>query len=182
SWEVGFTEVDVEARPEARAELERLGVPLLPAVVVGERAVYGWNPTAVAELARRLDRVLATGARAMAVAGPAHLALRHPQRDRTLRQLGYHVFRLSLAFREAMIERRLPAAWLKEAAPAALADGPAIARYGESVRDALRAWLARPDAAAGVVETDYGPQDGHALLERTVWHAAQHVRQLYALL
>ena len=27
----------------------------------------------------------------------------------------------------------------------------------------------------------YGPQSGHDLLERTTWHAAQHLRQLYAL-
>ena len=27
----------------------------------------------------------------------------------------------------------------------------------------------------------YGPQSGHDLLERRRWHAAQHLRQLYAL-
>jgi hypothetical protein len=199
SWEIAFQAVDVQARPEAWAELRRLGVPAVPAVVVGDRAVHGWNPAAVAELvgmrylegprlpvdelARRLDRVLEAAGRAMDAAAPAHLGLRHPQRDRTLRQLGYHTFRLSLAFRDAMTERRLPHAWLAEEAPATLADGPAIAGYGATVRDALRSWLAGgAAAAAGTVDTYYGPQDAHALLERTVWHAAQHVRQLYDLL
>lgn len=34
----------------------------------------------------------------------------------------------------------------------------------------------------GVVETYYGPKTAHELLERTTWHAAQHLRQLYAFL
>jgi hypothetical protein len=31
------------------------------------------------------------------------------------------------------------------------------------------------------VQVYYGPQSGHDLLERTTWHAAQHLRQLYDL-
>jgi hypothetical protein len=197
SWGIAFEAVDVEAVPAARDDLVRLGVPAVPAVVVGDRAVHGWNPRAVAalvgaryeaerlppaELARRLDRVLDAAARAMRQVPPEHLEMTHPGRDRSVRQLGYHVFRLSLAFRDAMRERRLPKAWLGEDAPAALADGPAVAAYGERARAELAAWLARPGAWDGVVETYYGPQSGHELLERTVWHAAQHVRQLHALL
>ena len=106
----------------------------------------------------------------------------HPGRDRPVRQLGFHVFRLSLAFAEAMRARRLPKAWLDEDAPPALADGPAIAAYGDRVRAELATHFAGPGAWDGVVETYYGPQSGHEVLERTVWHAAQHVRQLYALL
>ena len=34
-------------------ELERFGIPLVPVVVVGDRAVDGWNPKAVAELLER---------------------------------------------------------------------------------------------------------------------------------
>ena len=32
-----------------------------------------------------------------------------------------------------------------------------------------------------MIRVYYGPQSGHDLLERTTWHAAQHLRQLYAL-
>jgi hypothetical protein len=32
-----------------------------------------------------------------------------------------------------------------------------------------------------VIRVYYGPQSGHDLLERTAWHAAQHLRQLYVL-
>jgi hypothetical protein len=198
SWGVPFRGIDVEAEPAARAELTRLGVPAVPAVVVGDRAVHGWNPKAVAalvgvpyreaaglaptELARRLDLVLDAAQRALRQVPAEHLGMTWPGRDRPVRQLGYHVFRLSLAFPQAMRERRLPKSWLDEEAPPEVADGPAIARYGEQVRAELAAHFERPGAWAGTVETYYGAQSGHALLERTVWHAAQHVRQLYAFL
>ena len=42
--------MDVQAQPETLAELRRLGVPLVPALAVGERAVHGWNPPAYAAL------------------------------------------------------------------------------------------------------------------------------------
>ena len=199
SWGVAFQAIDVEAEPAARGDLERLGIPAVPAVVVGDRAVHGWNPTAVAallgvpyaeptrlapaELARRLDRILAAAQRALRQVPPAQLDARVvPGRERSVRQLAYHVFRLSLALRDAMAEGRQPRAWLEEAAPRELADPSAIARYGETVRGRLAEWLSGPNASEGVVETYYGPQTGHELLERTVWHAAQHVRQLHAFL
>jgi len=199
SWGVAFRAVDVEAEPAARADLARVGVPAVPAVVVdGTRAVHGWNPRALAELVgvpyreghhlepaelgRRLDRILAATARAMRQVPDAHLGMTWPGRDRPVRQLGYHVFRLSLAYPEAMEARRLPKSWLDEEAPPGLADGAAVAGYGETVRARLRQWLARHDAWSGVVETYYGPQTGPELLERTTWHAAQHLRQLYAFL
>jgi uncharacterized damage-inducible protein DinB len=198
SWAVPFDAVDIEAEPGARAELARLGVPAVPAVVARGAVVHGWNPAALAELvgvryegaqrlsatalAQRLDGVLAAATRLIAAVEPRHLTLQHPGRDRSLHQLAYHLFRLSLAFRDARIERRLPETWLQEMAPRGLPDGPALAAYGAAVRAALRQWLAEDDATVGTVETYYGRQTGHELLERTTWHAAQHLRQIHALL
>jgi hypothetical protein len=198
SWAVPFDSVDIEAEPGARAELKRLGVPAVPAVVAAGRVVHGWNPVALADLvgaryegaqrlspaalAERLDRVLAAAGRLVGTVEPRHLALQHPGRDRSLHQLAYHLFRLSLAFRDAMLERRLPETWLQEMAPPGLPDGPALAGYGAAVRAALRGWFGTEAPTAGTVETYYGPQSGHELLERTVWHAAQHLRQIHALL
>jgi uncharacterized damage-inducible protein DinB len=195
---VRFDSVDIEAEPSARSELSRLGVPAVPAVVAARGVVHGWNPVALADLvgvryegvrrlsprvlAERLDRILAATGRVIATVESRHLALQHPGRDRSLHQLAYHLFRLSLAFRDAMVERRLPEAWLQEMAPAGLPDGPALAGYGAAVRAALQGWFATEAATAGTVETYYGPQTGHELLERTTWHAAQHLRQIHALL
>jgi uncharacterized damage-inducible protein DinB len=195
---VQFDAVDTEAEPAAKAELQRLGVPAVPAVITSRGVVHGWNPRGLADLlgvryevaerlspaalAERLDRVLAAAGRLVATVEPRHLALQHPGRDRSLHQLAYHLFRLSLAFRDAMLERRLPKTWLDELAPAGLPDGPALAGYGAAVRVTLRGWLGTEGATAGTVETYYGPQSGHDLLERTVWHALQHLRQIHALL
>jgi glutaredoxin len=180
SWGLAFDAIDVEAHPEARAELTRLGIPAVPAVVTAQGAVHGWNPRGVAalfgvvlpdgppmsvpELARRLDRVLDASCRLAADVTPGHMALRHPGRDRSFRDL------------------RFPEAWLRERAPEGLSDGPALAGYGQAVRRALAAWLRDPGVIHGDVETYYGRQDAHELMERTVWHAAQHLRQLAALL
>ncbi len=190
----------MQAEPAAFDELKRLGVPRVPAVAVGERAVHGWNPGAYADLlgvpytgpvkltpsalAARLDRILEGTESALRAIPRERIEWKPPERDRTLRDLGYHVFRLSLAFIDAMDRGELPEAWLGETAPAALDDGPAIARYGGLVRARLAGWFqgAASEEYARVIAVYYGPQSAHELLERTTWHAAQHLRQLHVLL
>ncbi|MBI2527805.1 MAG: DinB family protein [Candidatus Rokubacteria bacterium] len=189
----------MEGNPAGQAELERLGIRLVPAVAVGARAVHGWNPEgyaallgveyrpaprlAPAALAARLDRILATAERLVACLPEPLMGWKPPQRDRSLRDLGYHLFRVGLAFADAMHSGALPEGWLQETAPAGLSDGPALARYAALVRERLTGWF---EGAGGgeyerVISVYYGPQSGHDLLERTTWHAAQHLRQLHAL-
>ncbi len=190
-----FQGVDVEAEPGRMAELRALGIPLVPATVVGDRAAHGWNPKALAELvgvdyvpdrrlepeelARRLDAILAATQRAMRQIPREHLGMKAPGRDRTVRELGFHIFRLSAAFREGREQGRLPESWLVEPAPAGLEDGAAVAGYGQVVRARLAEWFARPGWCDGTVSTYYGTQTAHELMERTTWHAAQHLRQIY---
>jgi len=191
--------VDVQANPAGYDELKRLGVSRVPAVTVGDRAAHGWNPPAYAallgipytaatkhpptELARRLDVVLDTTQQFMRIVPDQHLEWRPPERNRTFRNLGYHVFRLSLAFVDGMDLGEFPESWLLDQAPADLRDGLAIARYGALVRGRITGWFegASPREFERVIKVYYGPQSGHDLLERTTWHAAQHLRQLYAL-
>jgi hypothetical protein len=175
-------------------------VPLVPAVAVGERAVHGWNPKAYADLlgvawapapqlapatlAARLGRILEATEAVLHAIPRERIGWKPPERDRTLRDLGYHVFRLALAFVDAVDRGKLPEEWLQEKAPPALDDGPAIARYGGLVRARLAGWFqgAADDDYARVIAVYYGPQSAHDLLERTAWHAAQHLRQLHVLL
>ncbi|OGK85137.1 MAG: hypothetical protein A2W08_13115 [Candidatus Rokubacteria bacterium RBG_16_73_20] len=191
--------MNVEDDPGALAELARLGVPLVPAVLLGERAVHGWNPAAYAELLGvrytappalppaelgvRLDRILEATQRLLVPLDARQLDYTPPERARPLRDLAYHVFRLALAFVDGMDHGELPEGWLQERAPDDLRDGPAVARYGALVRGRIAGWFegAAPGEFARVIGVYYGPQSGHELLERTAWHAAQHLRQLHVL-
>ncbi len=200
SWGIAFEPVNVDTDPDAADELKRRGVPLVPAVVVGEQLVHGWNPPALAELvgvpyasepvlspaelAARLDRILEATQRALQTVSAEQLQTSVPGRNRTIRDIGHHIFRLSLGFRDAAIEDRFPEAWLLEVVPAEMTDGAALAQYGGTVCEQLSAWFAEhaTQSFSPLVQTYYGPQSLHALLERTTWHAAQHLRQVYALL
>lgn len=177
------------------ADLDRLGIPIFPATIVGDRFVHGWNPKALAELVgvqyveglrlapqelwRRLDRVLAANQSAVRAVSPAQLATKAPDRDRALGELAFHVFRLSAAFADCREQGQFPEAWLLEGPPPEMQDGASIADYGQRVRDRLRTFCARPGWCDGRVTTYYGEQTSHELMERTTWHAAQHVRQVY---
>jgi hypothetical protein len=198
SWAIAHQAINVEADPSALLELQRLKISTVPALVQGDRAFHGWNPEELArflgveyapatplppeKLALLLSRILEATQRAILQVPREKLSVTVPGRDRSVRDLGYHLFRLSLAYRDALETQSYPEAWLQETPPANFSDGAAIADYGRRVRDRLDDWWLRPNACKGVVNTYYGTQTAHELLERTVWHAAQHLRQLYALL
>jgi hypothetical protein len=107
-----------------------------------------------------------------------------PGRKRSLRQLAYHTFRLSAAFVDAIERDGLEEAWLQEEAPAEMAGSAQLSDYGEGVRLRLRRWFGQADPAiyGETAYTYYGDCTVHSLLERTTWHAGQHMRQLYDLL
>jgi len=192
---VKFDGFDVEAEPERRRDLEPFGIARVPATIVGGRVVHGWNPKALAELvgvpytereqlsptelAQRLDVVLTAAQRAMRQMPSEHLGMKAPGRNRTVRQLGFHLFRLSAAFVDTREQGHLHAQTFEESPPAEMADGDAIAAYGETVRRRVAEYARRPGWCDGTVSTYYGPQSSHDFVERTTWHAAQHLRQLY---
>jgi DinB superfamily/Glutaredoxin len=199
-WGVDYEPVNVHGNPAAQAELTALGIVRVPATVVDGRFVHGWNPGALAELmgvpfddtpalsprelAESLDNILYYAQHLLERLTPAQLELKHPERDRTLRDLGWHVFRLSAAFVDCMEQGHLEQKWLVEYAPPEARSGAAVAAYGERVRKRIAAWFERApeDAFTRVTGTYYGDQRVHLLLERTTWHAGQHLRQIYDLL
>ena len=135
------------------------------------------------ELGARLDRILACTGSLLGALPPGALDHTPPQRDRTVRDLAFHVFRLALAYVDGMDMGEIRASWLQEKAPPDLVDGPAVARYGALVRGRVSGWFegAAPSEFGRTIEIDGGPRSGHDLLERTASHAARHLRQLYAL-
>ena len=114
SWGVEFEPVNVVANPEARAELRRLSIPSVPATVVGDRAVHGWNPEPLAalvgvayegvpplsppELAARLEEILSMAQHGIGLAAREGLETLSPGRPRNLRDLAFHTFRVASAF------------------------------------------------------------------------------------
>ena len=144
---------------------EPFGVLRVPATIVGERVVHGWNPKALAELVGvRYARAraaapaeLARAARRRPGRDPArdppdareHLGMKAPGRDRTVRQLGFHVFRLSAAFADTR-EQGTSSEHVVRGERAARDGGRrgGRARYGETVRRAPRAPTSRGPAGA----------------------------------
>jgi hypothetical protein len=199
SWGVEFDPIDVQADPAALDELKRLGVPRVPAVAVGDRAVHGWNPAGYAALvgvdykpavklapnalAARLDTILASAEALVRVIPEARMEWTPPERNRPLADLAYHVFRLAIGFVEGVDRLTFGENVHSETAPADLRTGDAIARSGALVRARVSGWFAGAggDEFTRVVETYWGPVPAHDLLERTTWHTAQHLRQLYVL-
>jgi len=200
SWGVEFDAIDVAGNPEAVEELARLGVPYVPAVAYGGKIVHGWNPAGTAQLlgvaysgvpaltprqlAQRMDAMLAAIQAWLRVTPAALFTLEGPGRRRALRDLAYHAFRLSAAFVDALEDDGLQYAWLQEQAPAAVRTGADLAACGDAVRVRVREWFAAHPSVAwqDPVWTYYGDQSAHELLERTVWHGGQHLRQIHDLL
>jgi hypothetical protein len=199
SWGVEFDPIDVQADAVAREEMVRLGIPRPPGVAFGDHVVHGWNPDGYAkllgvdyrtarrftpaELASRLDRVLESAQMLTERFDARQMDHVPPERKRTLRDLAFHVFRLSLGFVDAVDHAELPESVYEERAPKEMVTGGDVARYGALVRARLSGWFqgAGADEYQRTVQTYYGPQAADDLLERTTWHAGQHLRQLYVL-
>jgi hypothetical protein len=184
-----------------RAELQRLGARSLPVLSRGDDFVFAQNIAQVvaflkldekagpvlspAQLVERTLRFI-NGALAIVPLMPdASLDTEVPNRPRSYRVLAHHMFRIPESFVEiaggAYFDDRLPVE-IRDRAD--LASTAALAAYGRRVRDTVDAWWRRtPDKSAQqIVQTYYGPQKLHEVLERSTWHIGQHTRQWMMLL
>jgi hypothetical protein len=105
-----------------------------------------------------------------------------PNRERSLRLLAHHVFRIGEAFLETVIDGKEYAIQHANVPPkdGTFTTGDEIARYGEDVAKRIEAWWSQLGDKSGTqkLSTYYGPQPLLQVLERSTWHSAQHVRQL----
>jgi hypothetical protein len=183
------------------AALRALGARGLPVVARDGQFVYaqvisdvikflglnesGGPALAPAALAARADVVLATAARLVRQFPDPALANVLPNRPRSWRVLAHHVFQIPVAFLEMEEKRtRLEQEVMNAGPPEDMLTSASIAAFGESVRQRFAGWWARSTGAdfEQRVETYFGGTTRHEMLERTVWHSAQHVRQIAALL
>ena len=184
------------------AELRRLGARSVPLVVVGDRYAKGQSVNNIIELLDLGDRqevalsptvlvarastILAGAERFIVQFEPAQLAVNVRDRQRTLWVLGHHIFRIVEAFIEATTGE------LDEITKDSLTgdpdrppgEGEEIAVYGRQVQARLQRWWAQCEDrhCKAIIKTYYGDQTVHEMLERSTWHAGQHVRQLMLLL
>jgi DinB family protein len=182
-------------------ELRRLGARSVPVVARGGRFVFAQviadvirflglddNPRpqlTPAELAARYDHILETAIRLVRQMPDDRLEQQLPHRPRSWRQLMHHIFQIPTAFLDAEESGgTLTRDSLSVEPPPEMRTSAAIAGFGDNVRDRFRGWWQR--AGAGDFErpiaTYFGATSRHEMFERTVWHSAQHTRQIASLL
>ncbi len=195
---VAFESVNVREDPAAAARLAALGARSVPVVARGDAFVYGQDLATVARFAGieadlpRLDvpvlvsRLLALldSAAALTVQLPPeawHQKL--PGRERTHLDLAYHVSQVVVGFLDATLGGRLTFEHFERRPPDHVTTAADVARLIRSVSQALAVWWgANQSHLPAELDTYYGRQPLHAVLERTTWHVAQHGRQLERLL
>lgn len=198
---VEFDVRDIEQDPTAFEELQALGAMSVPAVVVGDKMVLGWNPTKVGELVgfevnevsttpehmlSSIRTVLDATIRAVGQIPHEMLIWKSPDRDRPLRQLVHHMFRNYELGVDADILGEFPArtTWRMTRDVPTFDTTARLVHYGEMVRAKLNAWFEEidPKAFEATIDADVGPRTLMQVLERTRLHSSFHLRQVYAFL
>jgi hypothetical protein len=182
------------------AALRALGARSVPVLAQGSRFVFaqslrevatflglediGGPALSPAALVERLDLVLAAAVRFLHQLPEARLGDKLPGRDRSYRELLHHIFRIPEAFLEAVEGGALTHESLVVAPGPEQQDIDGLAGYGRGVRARVAAWGNGIEGCDAEVRlpTYYGEQPLHEVLERTTWHAAQHVRQVMMVL
>lgn len=181
-------------------ELRRLGARSVPVLSRGDDFVFAQNIGHVvkflglneatgpvlspAQLIARLDLFLTAAERFIPQMPDDRLTTEVPNRPRTYRVLGHHIFRIPEAFLEVVAGATLVYDSLVAPPPEAMQRTADIVAYGNGVRRRLFAWWDAKHEKSGreTVQTYYGPQLLHEYLERTTWHSGQHVRQWMMLM
>ena len=186
-----------------RERLLALGVRNVPVVSKGDQFVFGQNLEDVAEfvglhgtghtplppeqLITKWVNVLRSAQRYIRQIPNDRINERViPNRDRSIRLLSHHLFRIGEAFLETAVDGVEYAVQLANVPPkdGTFMTGDEIARYGDTVIARLQKWWdgLADKSCRQKVKTFFGMQPIHMLYERSTWHSAQHVRQLAAIL
>ena len=198
---VAFESIDVAARPEAMKDLLAFGVKTVPVVARGGEFVFAQALEDVSrfigrkfssrrlppeELVNKWLAVLRAAQRHVQQIPASRLAERAVHsRDRSIRDLAYHVYQVPDAFLQA-VENGLEdlTTTYNAPPPASVVSTRDIQKYGESVTARIERWWSQlPDKSCRQkVKTYYGERSLHELLERCTWHSAQHARQIASVL
>jgi hypothetical protein len=181
--------------------LARLGARSIPVLSRGNAFVFAQNIAQVvsflkldektgpvlapAQLVERMERFIDAALRMIPQMPDDKLDTLTPNRPRSYARLAHHMFRICEAFTEvaggAFFSQGLPG---EVARKEEMGSTVALAAYGGGVKQKVATWWATtPDKTAQTeVETYYGKQKLHEVLERATWHIGQHTRQWVMLL
>ncbi len=184
-------------------QLLRFGARAVPVLARGEQYIHCQNIDDVAEfvglegsgdtplppatLVRKWENVLRAAQRYIRQIPDERLSERViDNRDRSIRLMGHHIFRIGEAFLETVIDRVEYRVSNANVPPAdgTCVTGAQIAEYGDGILQQLANWWYRLEdiSCSQRIKTFYGTPPAHQLLERSTWHSAQHTRQLIAVL
>ncbi|MGH8735778.1 MAG: glutaredoxin domain-containing protein [Burkholderiales bacterium] len=198
---VDYESINVHGNQAGMEALRALGARSVPIVARGEAFVFAQSLSDVVrflaldiklhdklnpqQLVDKLDLVLAAALRFVPQIPAAKLEQPFRNRNRPIRLLAHHVFRIPEAFVEAMREQReLTYELIMQPPGGELRGTQDLVRYGTGVRASVRQWWqGYPDKSCGqMMDTYFGRHRVHEVLERSAWHPAQHARQLMLLL
>ena len=178
------------------ALLQNLGAKSIPVVSKGDAFVFAQSIGDVAEfleldvdtkpqlspqeLFEKYDMILGAAARHIRQIPDDQLGGKLLDRDRTYRELTYHVFRIAEALMDSANGAELTYSYYSDVPPAEMQTIEQIASFGDDVRARLNGWwdgYPHKDGTA-IVDTYFGKKPLHEVLERSTWHSGQHVRQI----
>jgi glutaredoxin len=193
---VPFESVNIAKDPGAMKFLASLGVRSIPVVVRGREYTFAQSLDDVARfvgvenrvdvltpevLVQRWKTIMEIAAHAIAKL-PAKVLEQQPQppRARTVRDVAYHIFQVPDAFLQTVIDG------LEDWTVVANVDAPptidvaGILAYGEDKQKRVAHWwnTLEDRSCTQPLKMFYGVHPLHSFLERSVWHTAQHTRQL----
>ena len=134
-------------------------------------------------LVERYQRVLEAAVRFAQQIPADHLEDKLPHRDRSYLTLVNHLVQIAFDYLEVAGGAELSGR-LAESLPERDFAVSALAERSQDAENRLRLWVEQADSSElqRSVNTYFGEQTLHQVLERCVWHSAQHGRQLMMVL
>lgn len=191
-----YESVNVEANPDAMKEIMAAGLRGVPVVRRGQAYIYAQSLEDVAELvevtrahnrlpqSELLDRWEVVLDCAWDIVSEfddgliARCAI--TGRKRSVKDLASHVFQIPEAFMLSLDDPAVDARALGTVPRENIRTREDLMSYMDAMRKKYRAWHAQGggDRIPKRMSTFYGNQPSSQVLERAVWHSAQHTRQL----
>lgn len=200
---VDFEPINILKVDWAKDFLMARGIDMVPAIAKGERAIEAIQLGPVAAflgkdyiepeklppdiLVDRYKIINQAAQRFVRLMPEKHLQFYFPERPRPFFELSYHAFNIARAGLIGLRTGHEPGDFQTETVPSSIKTQDDMAAFGRSVLDDLLLWWAEAGSLSDfddqdLIDTWYGVHPRHDVLERTVWHSAQHVRQMQMFL